>query len=902
MRRKLVFFTVFIEFLICFISLNCFSQNLSVLKISANFQNTPLASVLENLEQNYPLKFYYQSSWLEGVFINEFFSQSPLNQVLEKILKPAELSYISPYPSMIILVKSQISIQKDTSETLNTHKGKAVIVIDDPSAEKSDRLTVSGYVKDGQSGESLVGATVFIPELNQAGTTNAFGFYSLSVAPGQYTLRVNYVAYQEESYTILLKSSGTLDVELFDAVKTLEEVTVTGEAEDQNVSGVLMGINRLTINTIEKIPPFAGEVDVIKSLVLLPGVKTIGENSSGFFVRGGSADQNLILQDEGLIFNPNHLFGFFSTYNPDIVKDVTLYKGSIPAQYGGRLSSVLDVKLKEGNSKKIVGQGGIGLITSRLSLEGPLIKEKSTFVIAGRISYNDWILKLLNNIELRRSSAFFYDANFKLVHRLNENNKISLSAYTSQDNFKLASDTSYSWKNLNVAIQWNRIFSKKLFSNFTYVFGLYDSDISSFQGAGSFKLNSGINYHKIEADFGYFGWEKHQLDFGFSSIYYQLRPGERNPTGSDSGVQEVKFQNQLGLESGLYIGDEIKLNDRITMMIGLRYSLFHQFGADSVFVYQDGAPKSRFTIQDTLFYNSGQVVQYYGGLEPRFSFQYRINSSSSFRIGYNRTLQYLHQISNTAVATPVDIWQISNRYLKPQQSDQYAIGFFKNFKDNGYEASAELYYKTAKNIPDYKEGSELLLNPVLEADLLAGIGKAYGLELQLKKNFGRWRGWVSYTYSRSLRKVAGDFSEETINRGKFYPAYFDKPHDLTIVSNYNIIKRVSFNMNFTYSTGRPVTAPSSQYVLGNVVVPNYSERNQYRIPDYHRLDISLRIEKTPRKATKIKSSLIIAVYNLYNRENAFSVFFRPNKYNIPQAYQLSIVGRAIFTISYNFEF
>jgi hypothetical protein len=878
------------------------AQDLESAKLSTSFRNELMVDVLKKLEGEFSIKFYYQKQWIDTLRITQNFYNTPLLEAIPIILKSVGFNYTNYHPYAFIIYRDESIIPIQITIDSSKVKEETIVIFNNNRENNSLTLTLNGYVRDIKNGEAVVGATVYIEQLKIGTVTNASGFYSITIPRGKYELKIFSIGYEDEIVKIDLRSSGNLNFNLYETAIALKTVTVTDKADKMNITSMDVGKTKMSIATLSKIPAFMGEVDVVKSLTLMPGVQVVGENSSGFNIRGGNADQNLILQDEAMIFNPTHLFGFFSTYNPDLIKDVTLYKGSMPAQYGGRASSVLDVKLREGNSKKISGKGGLGLIASRFSLEGPFVKDKTTFVLGGRVSYNNLVLRQIKNIQLRNSSAFFYDANVKIVHRFNENNRLSISAYSSQDDFKLASDTTFNWRNNNITLDWNVVINPKLFANFTYVYGRYDSDISSFEGVNSFLLKSGVHYHQFKNNFGFYLSDKHQIDFGVSSVLYQIRPITQNPQGNESSVPFVGLQQKQGLESAIYINDEIKISTKLGLSLGLRYSLYANMGADTVFTYDNTEPKSPSSIINTSVYKSGQLINTYGGLEPRLAFRMNVDEFSSLKFSYTKTRQYIHQISNSAVATPVDLWQVSTPNIKPQIADQIAIGYFRNFKNNTIEASLEVYYKYIKNIIDYKDGSTLFLNRTLDADLLAGIGRTYGVEAFIKKNYGRLRGWISYTFSRSLRRVASNFREETINLGNFYPANYDKPHNLSLVGNFNLTRRISFNFNFTYSTGRPVTAPSSQYIVGDIVVPNFAERNQYRIPNYHRLDVSIKVENTHRKVTKVKSNFLISVYNVYSRDNVFSVFFRPNKFHSPQAYKLSIIATAIPTFTYNFEF
>ena len=894
---------------------NGFSQGIPDIYISGDFQNEPLKEIINGIEKEHQIIFFYREEWISGIYVTKSFRNTPVIKVFEEILKDDDFSIVTLNPYTVFLINEHSVALRAINDSLALAPGEPEELVDEiiiigktQDLAKGGNATISGYIKEAKTGEGIIGGTVYVEELKKGTASNKYGYYSITLPAGDYHLSFSFIGLKKEKKHIILYSSGTFNMELSERYIRLHEVIITSEAEDLNITGVQMGKTRMNIKTIKAIPAFLGEVDVIKSLMLFPAVSTVGEGASGFNVRGGDIDQNLILLDDAPIFNSSHVFGFFSVFNPDAVKNVTLYTGGIPAKYGGRLSSILDVKQNEGNLKEFTGKGGIGLVSSRLAIEAPIVKDKCSFLIAGRTTYSDWILQKVPDINVQNSSASFYDVTAKINYTLDNKNKIFLSTYLSNDNFRFGPDTTYSWGTANVVLKYNHIFGEKLFSDFTAAYSDYHNKVYNQEQVNSFELEYGIEYKSIKADFTYF-LQKHQLDFGADIIRYGFQPGTLKPASEDSNINLVNMSKEQSREMAVYINDEYKISPKITLMYGLRYSLFHNLGPGNVYIYQDDIPKDQISIIDTLQFSKGKVIKSYGGLEPRVSVKLGLGPGSSVKLSYNRMKQYISLISNTVAITPLDIWKTSNKHIKPQTGDQIIIGYFKNFAKNSIETSIEAYYKKINNLVEYKDGANLLLNETLEADLLEGKGRAYGLELQAKKKTGRLTGWGSYVYSRSERKVNGEFAEEQINFGEYYPSNYDKPHNVKIVSNYRITRRWSFAANFTYSTGRPFTAPYSQYrinssgiLLHNKTVAIFSQRNQYRIPDYHRLDISVTLGESHRKYRKWKGSWTFSVYNVYGRKNAYSVFFKDVNEAPPMPYMLSILGVPFPSLTYNFTF
>ncbi len=769
-----------------------------------------------------------------------------------------------------------------------------------------DRVTLSGYIKDADNGETLIGATAYILELDQGITSNEYGFYSLTAPGGDYTVEYAYLGFVTQRVEVSLVESTTLNVEMETEATNLAEVVVTGEAEDRNVTEIEMSVNKLDIQTIKAIPSLLGEVEVIRSLQLLPGVTSVGEGASGFNVRGGSIDQNLVLLDEAPVFNSSHLFGFFSVFNPDAIKDVKLFKGGIPARYGGRISSILDVRMKEGNNKQFSMDGGVGFIFSRLALEAPIVKDKASFIVAGRRSYIDVLAAPFLGDDLDGSVLNFYDLTLKANYNINEKNRIYLSGYFGRDNFGFGDAAGFNWGNSTGTFRWNHLFNERLFSNFTVYFSDYDYRLRFGDDAvNRFDWNANIENYSLKPEFTYFLNPSNILRFGGQGIVYTFEPG--NAVGVSEGeTSDISLPNRYAIESALYIENEQDISGRLKINYGLRFAHFNYTGKGNAYTYGEAALGKRRPVTDVERFDQWESIQTYQSLEPRLSIKYQLDDVSSMKASYNRTTQFIHLISNTTASTPVDVWMPSTNNIKPQKGDQVALGYFRNFADNTYEFSSEVYYKEVRNLVDYIDGADLLLNEFIEGDLLVGKGRAYGLELQAKKVKGKLSGWLSYTLARTERQVAG------VNQNDWYPARYDQLHNLSLSGFYDINSRWSCSASFVYNTGTPTTFATTRYEQQGYVVPHngLDTRNNVRIPDYHRLDISATL-KGRYKSDKDRwlGDWVFSVYNLYNRRNPFSIFFRQdpdrvgeNQPTTTEAVRLSVVGSFIPSVSYNFKF
>jgi hypothetical protein len=765
------------------------------------------------------------------------------------------------------------------------------------------RHSVSGYVKDNSNGEGLIGVSVYVREAETGVVTNPYGFYSLTLPDGKYTLVFTYIGYQKVTRELVLDGDKTVSIEMSDESNQLSEVTISTQKEDENVRSIEMSVNKVEMKTIRKMPALLGEVDLIRSIQLLPGVTTVGEGASGFNVRGGDVSQNLVLLDEAPVYNSSHLFGFFSVFNPDAVKDVKLIKGGIPAQYGGRISSILDVRMKEGNAKKREINGGIGSIFSRLTYEQPFAKGKGSFIVAGRRSYIDILAKPFLNSDLKDSKFYFYDLTAKVNYQLGNKDTFYASGYFGKDVFG-GGDFGFGWGNKTATARWNHIFSNKLFMNLTGYYSNYDYNLGQNQNKpdakDKFDWKSKIISTSIKPDFTYYITPNNQLTFGGQYIYYDTRPGKATAV-SEGEMTDISLEPRYADESALYVGNELKFGDRISVQYGVRYSYFRSLGPATEYEYagtEKGASKK--PVFPGTEYKRGDVIKSYGNLEPRAALNIGITSNASIKASYNRTSQYLHLLSNTAASSPLDVWTLSGINIKPEKADQVALGWFQNFQDNMYEASVELYYKKMYNQIDYVPASDLLLNEYFAGDLLFGKGRAYGAEFYLKKNKGRLTGWLSYTLSRTERLV------ESINNNDWFPARFDKPHNITAVAIYELTKRLSLSSNFTIQTGTPATFPTNRYTVGDITIGNNYNglRNNSRIPAYHRLDLAATL-KAKKKLFKVgEGEWVFSVYNVYNRRNPFSVYTRINEDNPlkAEAVRYSVIGNFIPSVTYNFKF
>ncbi|MFD1467692.1 TonB-dependent receptor domain-containing protein [Hymenobacter caeli] len=896
--------------------------------VSGNFQGLSVEAFARRLEAQTPYRFFFDSVAVRGVLLTVQAQGQPLASVLQQALAPTALRFaIDEEHNVFITAGTAVSTALLESyfrgapgaaaagnapaagpvgpaapaAARGTDSPARLYEIGAAGAAGTGRATLAGHVREAKSGEPVLGAAVYIESPAIGASTDQFGYYALTLPVGPHVLNIRGIGIKNTQRRIVLHADGQLDVEVAEDITALKEVLIEAE-KDKNVAGMQMGLERLDLKTLRQVPTAFGETDVLRVVMLLPGVKTIGEGSTGISVRGGATDQNLILFNDATIYNPSHLFGFFSAFNSDLLKSVELYKSAIPARYGGRISSVLDIATRDGNNKQFAGTGGIGLLTSHLTLEGPLAKGKSSFLVGGRTSYSDWLLHTLPSQALRQSAASFYDLSAHITHEFNEHNTVYATGYLSHDRFKLATDTAYAYDNRAASLKWKHIFGNKLYGVLTGTGSEYQYRITNDKNpVNASALTFGIGQVGLQADFSYFHNATHTVEFGGSTLRYRTAPGTLAPLGSASLVVPDALPREQAQESALYASDQINLTPRLAVYLGLRYSLYQALGPRDVAQYAPGEPPSPGGARDTLHYGAGAAVATYHGPEYRVSVRYALADNASVKASYNRTRQYISQLSNTATVSPTDIWKLSDAYIRPQVGDQVALGYYHNFKHNTIETSVETYYKAVHDFVDYKSGASLLLNHHLETDLVNAEGKAYGVELSIKKITGKINGWLSYTYARSLVRVNPGTPADRINGGEYYPSNFDKPHDVTLVGNYRFSKRFSTSLNFNYSTGRPITLPLATYVIGGAERVYYSDRNAYRVPDFYRVDLGLNIEGGHKVKRLARSSWTVSVYNLTGRKNPYSVYFKSVDGKI-SGYQLSLFGQPIPSVTYNFKF
>lgn len=765
---------------------------------------------------------------------------------------------------------------------------------------QTPKYTLSGYIKDASNGEELIGASVYISEIKTGAVSNAYGFYSISVPKGNYKFIVSFMGYKSIELNKEVFESTTLNFQMNATENLIDEVNVIADKKDQNVKSNEMSMNKLQMKTISKIPALMGEVDILRSIQMLPGVHSSGEGSIGFYVRGGSVDQNLIQLDESTVYNASHLGGVFSVFNQDAIKDVTLYKGGIPAIYGGRLSSMLDIRMKDGNLKKLNITGGIGLVSSRLTIEAPIINDKASFILSGRRTYFDLFFPLFKDSLLKESKAYFYDFNAKFNYHINENNRIFISGYFGRDIYQFGNSISINYGNETFSARYNHLFSKKIFSNLSFIYSLFKYGMGIPEGVQGFDWQSGIKDISLKNDYSWFLNPKNTIRFGGQITHHTFRPGKAVPIGDESIFTGKELPEMYALESGIFIENDQVWTDRISARYGIRFSFFQNVGPYTSYIYDKSDP-AKYIVKDSVIYGNNEIFNPKFGFEPRLSLKYELDKKSSIKASYNHTVQYLHLTTNTMSSTPLDLWYPTTPNIKPQNADQISIGYFRNFRSDLFETSFELYYKKMRNSIDFKDHAELILNEYLEGELRFGESYSYGAEIMIKKQRGKFTGWLSYTFSRVFREIP------EINNGKTYPAHYDKPHDISLIMSYDVTNKLNFSMNWVYSTGAPRTMPTGRFDYGGMVLPIYSDRNAARLPDYHRMDIAVTYNfkkiNDSGMPKRFNSSLNFSIYNLYNRHNAYSISFNqseddPYRTEATKTYLFKVIP----TITYNFTF
>ena len=888
------------------------AQSVLNIPVSGSFQNITLFEFVQILENRYNVRFYYVPDKLPVYTQSLELEHVPLFEALESFLKGSLLKVVK-YKDIGIVLITENNFRADYIEGIITKWDQGIytkpvksepqyldlLFGDSTGIPDGKTFVLTGTLRDKYTNEPIVGAIIQDQASGFGLTSDEQGSFSYSLPVGKNSLLIQYLGYQTVQLQVEIYKDGSIDLDLQVWTMNLEEIVVEGAAALREVDDTRIGVEAMSIKEIKELPSFLGEADILKSLELLPGVNSVGEASTGFNVRGGNLDQNLVLVDEAILFNTSHALGLFSILNPDVVRNFSLFKGSIPAQYGGRLSSVLNIELKEGNSPRWQGSGGLGLASSRIMVEGPL-SHRTGLLIGLRSSYSNWLIKTLEAPDVRNSRVYFGDGLFKLIHQLNDRNQLALSGYASYDYFRFAKDFGYTWASTILSLRWRYLVSNRVTLLSHLVKGGYQSRQFEPEGSDAFNYYSGIDYWKAKSNLSFQG-ANHFLQAGLEILRYEMRPEELEPVHTRSGLTPVLQEKDQAWDASFYLNDDIDLTDDFSISVGARISFYRNIGPRQVYIYTDGLPRISGNIQDSLQFRRSESIATYQGFEPRLSFHYRLNELSALKLSYNRQTQNLHLISNSTTATPTALWQLSNFHFEPASSDNFSIGYFREYGDV-WESAVELYYKKARRLLEFKDLADLLLNEQLETEVVSGTGKAYGMEFSVSKKYGLWTGNLAYTYSRSLIKFNNELAGEQINNGKWFPSSYDQPHQFNIQIKHSMNPVHSFQIHFTYKQGRPVTAPVGAYLLGDVLVTNYSERNRYRIPDYHRLDLSYTLDRTQSRMKGLKSSFTLAFYNVYGRKNPYTIFFQRDERGIHQAYKLSVLGSVFPSLTWNFIF
>ncbi len=904
----------------------CSAQDKPSAALTLDLHQVSYNDLLKEMEKQTGYRFFYDTADLDTTRLDVNVQAQPLSAVLQSVFSGTGISFsVDRFHHVFIAKGAAINTGLppgffdkvdsgrlaigDTLHDYLEEVGKPTVAIvenrlyvigDKANGNFPGKVNLAGYTLDAATGEPIVGASIFVENPRIGVSSDQYGYYSISLPRGRHVVNIQSIGMRDTRRLIMVYSDGKMNIELHTQVLTLKKVIVSAE-KASNIKGTAMGVQKIDIRTIKQVPVVFGEADVLRVVSMLPGVQTVGESSTGLNVRGGSTDQNLVLFNDATIYNSAHFFGFFSAFNPEVVKDVELFKSSMPARYGGRLSSVLDINGRDGNKRDFAGSAGIGLLTSRLNIEGPIVKDKTSFIIGGRTTYADWLLQDLP-AQYKNSRASFYDVNLTISHEINKKNNLYLTGYLSEDHFNLNNDTTYAYGNRNVNLKWKHIFSNKWNSVLSAGYDRYQYSIGSTDNpVNAFNLGFNINQLYFRGNFNYYLSSNHTIEFGVNTLRYKLHPGFYVPVGGKSLVTADTLQAEQAQESAVYLSDHYTVTNALSIDAGLRWSLFNYLGPSVVNNYAPGIPLTVQTQTGTTPYGSGSVIKTYGGPEYRLSIRYVVTENFSLKAGYNTARQYINMLSNTTAMAPTDIWKLSDPNIKPQYGDQISLGAYHNFKNNTIETSVEVYYKRIQDYLDYKPGAQLIMNPHIETDVLETHGKAYGVEFLIKKLTGKLNGWVSYTYSRILLQQNNPNEGPLINNGNWYPADFDKPNDATVVANYRFNHRFSVSANATYSTGRPITLPIGVYYYAGSLRTLYADRNTYRIPDYFRTDLSMNVEGNHKVHQKTHNSWTIGVYNLTGRHNPYSVYY-VSQNGVVNGYKLSIFGSAIPFVNYNIRF
>lgn len=895
--------------------------------ISISFDNTPLTEAVDSIEELSGLKFFYVEEWLGSTSVSGTYSDQPVDSILEDIFRSTLINFYISDNGSVILTQNNIVIDQlpeeyfgeedeDIAGPLEDEVNPLFVQVEQASEiqemetvrigkqtrnNRRRSFTLTGVALNEDTGKPIPELAIVVQGTNLGTTTDANGFYSIELPAGVNILEARSLGIATNRKRVIIYNNGTLNLNMVESFTELDEVVVSGET-DRNVAAAVTGVTVLEVESIKTIPLVLGERDILKAAVTLPGISTAGEGAQGYNVRGGRSDQNLFLLDNGVLYNPTHFFGVFSALNPFTTGDVSIYKGGIPSEYGGRLSSVFDINTKDANTEKFSGEVSIGPVTGNVTLEMPVVKDKAAILVGGRATYSDWILRTLDDEQLKNSEASFYDVIAKYNHSLNENNELRASGYFSKDAFSVTSDSLNRYSNRLFSLEWDHKFNEKntmvvSLANSEYRFNIeFDGDTND-----DFDLGYKINETELKLKMKYLHSEAHTFDYGIAGKYYGVDPGTRDPLNPESIVTPLEIPSEQGFEGGVFVSDSFKISEKFLIDAGLRFSFFAALGESDQRVYQDGQPRNSGTLVEVQEFGNNEVIETYGGPEARFSARYFLGEDFSVKASFNNAYQYIHLLTNNTTASPTDTWKLSDLNIKPQEAYQVSLGFYKNYNGNDLELSLEGYFKRSKNILDYKVGAQLLLNETIETEVLQGDGRAYGVEFLLKKNAGKLNGWLGYTYSRSFIRLDSEFPEERVNNGDYFPSNFDKPHDFSIVANYKFTKRFSASANFVYQTGRPVTYPIGSFEFNNSEFVFYSDRNEFRIPDYYRLDLSFNMEGNHKIKKFAHSFWNFSIYNVLGRNNPFSVFFVTENGEL-KAFQSSIFAIPVPTITYNFRF
>lgn len=918
--------SLYVIFLLC---LSSFGQKTGE-GISISFENEELSKVLKRLESESGYKIFYSEDWLPAKQVSRNYKKTEIGIILDDILSETVLNYYILDGSRIILTQNNVIYDRlpegffgreeeselvenenedDAAEysspvfytdTKATSEVETVRIGKENSENKQRRFKLSGHVYDKKTGRPISNLAVISNNSRTGVSTDLDGYYEINLRPGINLIQTKSLTNENVTKRVVIYNNGTLDFHLEESLEMLGEVQLSSNA-DKNVDNANTGEEEIDMENIKNIPLVLGERDVMKVATTLPGISKAGEGSAGINVRGGKADQNLILMDDAVMYNPSHFFGIFSAINPFTSGSAKIYKGNIPARFGGRLSSVFEIRTKDSNTEEFQGEASLGPVTSNLAIEMPVVKGKSGLMLGGRSTYSDWILKNLDEEQLNNSTAFFYDGILKYNHEFNDNNKLSTTGYISKDRFSITSDSIYSYENRIASLRYDHRFNDRnrgalILTNSNYRFNInYEDNLQD-----NFESGYQINETEMKLDMDFILSSDHQFNYGVSGKLYNVSPGFIEASDEQSNIRSRSLSKEQGLEAAAWLADDFKISDELLLSAGLRFSLFTALGEDEVRIYEENGPKNDNTVEDTRSYGKSEAIATYAGPELRLSARYFLLPDLSLKASYNNTYQYIHTLSNNVTISPTDTYRLSGYHIKPQRAQQYSLGIFKNFDSNTIETSIETYYKTSQNMLDFKTGANLFLNEFVETEAIQGEGRSYGIEFLLKKA-GDLNGWIGYTYSRSFLKLDGDYREERVNNGEYFPSNYDKPHDFSLVANYKITQRFSFSANFVYQTGRPITYPVSQYSYDGSEYVLYSDRNQFRIPDYYRLDLSFNLEGN-HKLNKVGHSFWnFSVYNVLGRNNPYSVYFVTKDGEI-QGRQSSIFAVPIPTISYNFQF